>query len=163
MQRYAHFLIILPVFLLDRWTKILVIERLPFRDGIPIFSWFSIVHWHNTGGLFGFMAGNSFGKYMFLLLPIAIIAGLIYYLIAYRLPFWARLGLTLVLSGAIGNMYDRIFYGYVVDFLDVSFRGHHWPAFNVADSAISAGICLWLLTQLCSGRQQPGKSGMYGR
>jgi len=124
------------------------VDRIPFRGELPVFSWFSIVHWHNMGGLFGFLSNHSAGRYVFLIIPIVIMAALGYYLVAYRHSLWSRLGLTLVLSGAIGNMYDRIVFGYVVDFLDVFYRGFHWPAFNVADSAISVGIGLWLFSQL---------------
>jgi signal peptidase II len=158
MQRYAHVFIIVPVFLLDRWTKLLVIDRLPFGDAVPVFSWLSIVHWRNTGGFFGFMAQHEAGKYIFLVVPLIIMAGLAYYLIAYRVPLAARLALTFVLAGAAGNMYDRAFYGYVVDFVDVSYRGYHWPAFNVADSSITFGIGLWLFAHLFDG-----KTGRAGR
>jgi signal peptidase II len=147
MQRYAHLLIILPVFLLDRWTKVLVVDQLANGEIHDVFSWLAMVHWHNKGGLFGFMSQHGAGHVIFLVLPLAIIAGLLYYLIAYRLPLWTRLSLTLVLAGAIGNIYDRISYGYVVDFILVHYRGFEWPAFNVADSSITFGIGLWLYTQ----------------
>ncbi len=148
MQRYAHLFIILPVFILDRWTKLLVVERLPFGSGVEVTSWLSIVHWQNKGGLFGLMAQHSAARYFFLLVPLVIIAGLVYYLIRTRLPVWSRVALTFVLAGAVGNMYDRFFYGYVVDFIDVYYGPHHWPAFNVADMSITFGICLWLAAQL---------------
>jgi signal peptidase II len=147
MQRYAHLLIILPVFLLDRWTKALVLENLAFREDSPVFSWLSIVHWHNTGGFFGLMADHGAGRIIFLFIPLVIIAGLLYYLIAYRGSLISRLSLTFVLAGALGNIYDRIFYGYVVDFIDIFVGSYHWPAFNIADSSITFGICLWLFTQ----------------
>jgi signal peptidase II len=149
LQRYAHLLIVLPVFVLDRWTKVLVVDRMAFGDAFSVFSWLSIVHWQNKGGLFGLMAHHGAGRVTFLLIPLVIIAGLIYYLIAYRPPLLPRLALTFVLAGAIGNLYDRTFCGYVVDFVDVKLYGaYHWPAFNVADSSITFGIALWLLAQL---------------
>ena len=148
MQRYAHLLIILPVFVLDRWTKLLVEERLAHGDAIHVFSWLAIIYGQNRGGLFGFMSQHAAGRVVFLIIPLAIIAGLVYYLVAYRLPLWTRLSLTFVLSGALGNIYDRISNGYVVDFILVHYKGFQWPAFNVADSAITFGIGLWLYTQL---------------
>ncbi len=148
MQRYAHLLIILPVFLLDRWTKSLVEDRLPYGDAVPVFSWLSIVNGRNTGGLYGFMSQHDVGHLIFLIFPFAIIAGLAYYLIFYRPLLWTRLSLTFVLSGAIGNLYDRISRSYVVDFILVHYGRLEWPAFNVADSAITFGIGLWLYTQL---------------
>jgi signal peptidase II len=148
MQRYAHLFIILPVFLLDRWTKALILDHLPFLGSIHVTSWLSIVHWRNKGGLFGLMSQHEAGWYVFLLIPLAIIAGLACYLVAYRLPLWTRLALTFVLAGALGNMYDRILYGYVIDFVDVFYGTYHWPAFNVADMSITFGIGLWLYAQL---------------
>jgi signal peptidase II len=154
LQRYAHLLIILPVFFLDQWTKALVTDHLAFGEVSPVFSWLSIGHWHNTGGLFGVMAGHSAGRVVFLLIPVVIVAGLFYYLIAYRGPLLSRLALTFVLAGALGNLYDRALYGFVVDFIDVSLGTYHWPAFNVADSSITFGIGLWLYAQLfLAGRQ----------
>jgi signal peptidase II len=148
MQRYAHLLIVLPVFLLDRWTKILVADRLADGHAVHVFSWLAIVYGQNRGGLFGLMSRHAAGHVVFLIIPLAIIAALLYYLVAYRLSLWSRLSLTFVLSGAIGNIYDRISCGYVVDFILVHYKGFQWPAFNVADSAITFGIGLWLCTQL---------------
>jgi signal peptidase II len=148
MQRYAHLLIILPVFLLDRWTKLLVVDGLADNEIHPVFSWLAMVHWHNKGGLFGFMSQNQAGHVILLVLPIIIIAALLYYLAAYRLPLWTRLSLTFVLAGAIGNIYDRVSYGYVVDFILVHYGDLQWPAFNVADSSITFGIALWLYALL---------------
>jgi signal peptidase II len=148
MQRYAHLFIILPVFVLDRWTKLLIVERLPFGSGRDVTSWLSIVHWQNKGGLFGLMAQHDAARYFFLLVPLVIIAGLVYYLVRTHLQVWSRVALTFVLAGAVGNMYDRLFYGYVVDFIDVYYGPHHWPAFNVADMSITFGIGLWLAAQL---------------
>ncbi len=78
MQRYAHLLLIPPVFFLDRWTKLLVRDGLPFGGQVRVSSWLSIVHWRNTGGLFGLMSQHEAGRYIFLLIPLAIIAGLAY-------------------------------------------------------------------------------------
>ncbi|HOJ43471.1 MAG TPA: signal peptidase II, partial [Syntrophorhabdaceae bacterium] len=66
----------------------------------------------------------------------------------YRLNFFKTTSLLLILSGAMGNLYDRFSYGYVVDFLDFYYKNHHWPAFNVADISISVGVGLWLFGEL---------------
>jgi signal peptidase II len=158
LQRYAHFLIVLPVFFLDRWTKALVLGNLTFREDFPVFSWLTVVHWHNTGGFFGLMANHGAGRAIFLLLPLVIIVGLLYYLIAYRISLISRLSLTFVLAGALGNLYDRVAYGYVVDFIDVFVGSYHWPAFNVADSSITFGIGVWFFTQIFLAKKQ-GKAG----
>jgi len=148
MQRYAHLFIIPPIFFLDRWTKLLVADDLPFGGSTPVFSWLSIVYWRNTGGLFGLMSKSWVGHYIFLFTPFVIVAGLACSLLFYRPSFWSRLSLTFVLSGALGNMYDRVLHGYVVDFIDVSYGTLHWPAFNVADMSITFGMGLWLYAQL---------------
>ena len=157
MQRYAHLLLIPPVFFLDRWTKLLVQDNLPFGGQLRVYSWLSIVHWRNKGGLFGLMSQHEAGRYIFLLIPIAIIAGLAYYIVAYRLPGWSRYSLAFVLSGALGNIYDRVFGGSVLDFLLFSYKSYYWPAFNVADMSITFGIGLWLYAQLFVKEARPGK------
>ena len=155
MQRYAHLFLIPPIFFLDRWTKFLVRRDLPAGGRIPVFSWLSIVHWHNKGGVFGLMSQSESGRYIFLLIPIVIIAGLAFYLVAGRASGWTRFALAFVLSGALGNMYDRIFDGSVLDFLLVSYKGYYWPAFNAADMSITFGIGLWLYAQLFMKEAQP--------
>ena len=120
-------------------------------DSLHVTSWLSIVHWQNKGGLFGMLSQSDAGRYIFLLVPLAIIAGLAYYLVMRRLPIWTRLSLTFVLSGAVGNMYDRFAYGSVVDFILVSYKTYYWPAFNVADMSITFGIGLWIFAQLFTG------------
>src|SRR5271157_3877497 len=82
MQRYAHLFIIIPVFLLDQWAKRIVVECLAYGRSHDVFSWLSIVHWRNTGGLFGFMSQDASGRLVFLVIPLAVIAGLLYYLVA---------------------------------------------------------------------------------
>jgi signal peptidase II len=148
MRRYLVFLIVPCIFLLDRWTKILIIERLAYLESIDLTPFFSLVHARNFGGAFGLLAGYGFAKYIFLFLPLLIIAVLIYVMLAYRFSIGKRFALALILSGAMGNIYDRLFLGYVTDFLDVYYKNWHWPAFNVADISISTGIGLWLFTEL---------------
>ena len=98
-------------------------------------------------------------------LPLLIIAVLIYMMIAYRVSIGKMFALALILSGAVGNVYERIFLGYVTDFLDFYYQSWHWPAFNVADISISTGIGLWLFVELRemikAGRA--GKTGQAGK
>ncbi len=148
MRRYLVLLIVPCIFALDRWTKVLVIDKLAYLDSIDFTSYFSLVHARNYGGAFGVFAEYGFAKHIFTFLPLLIIAILVYVLFAYRLSTAKMFSLSCILAGAIGNMYDRIFHGYVTDFLDFYLGQHHWPAFNVADIAISTGIGLWLLVEL---------------
>ena len=148
MQRYAQLLIVLLIVVADRWTKALVVERFTFLNSIDITPFLSIVHVRNYGGAFGFLSQHSGATYIFLVFPIVIIAGLIYYLLGYRHTATVRFSLACILGGALGNMYDRLCYGYVTDFIDVYYKRYHWPAFNVADMSISFGIGLWIFAQL---------------
>ena len=148
MQRYAHLLIIPVVFLADRWTKGLIVEHMQYLSSIEVTSFLSIVHARNYGGAFGFLSQHSASAFIFLVFPIIIIAGLVYYLLRYRHPMLVNIALACILAGALGNIYDRLLYGYVTDFIDVYYGNFHWPAFNVADASIPCGIGLWMVTQL---------------
>jgi len=104
--------------------------------------------WRTTEGSFGLLSRYEFARTIFTYLPLLIVTILIVVLIVYRIAFAKRLALVSILAGAVGNIYDRVLYGSVVDFLDFYYGVHHWPAFNVADIAITFGICLWLFLEL---------------
>jgi signal peptidase II len=144
-----HYLIITAVIvLLDLWTKAAVLARIELHQAIPVIpNFFQLVHVRNTGAAFGIGANAESG-----LVPILLNFGAVFFVVAaYALRSSVtdrplQIGLHLILGGAIGNLVDRFRFGYVVDFLDVYVtwggREHHWPAFNVADSAICVGIVL---------------------
>jgi signal peptidase II len=161
MRRYLVFLIIPAIFLLDRWTKLLVVEYIPYRDGISVTPFFNIVHARNYGGAFSILAQFEAARHIFTVLPLLIAAVILYMLIRYRFSLSKNFSLTCIFAGALGNLYDRIRLGYVVDFLDVYYGTYHWPAFNVADTSISVGVGLWLLAELLEYRRTvtAGKSG----
>lgn len=146
---------------LDQWTKALVAAAMPLyssRDIIPGF--FRLVHTRNTGIAFSLFADSAPLIRNGLVPLISVLAvGLVVYLLWNNKTTLGitHFGLCLILAGAVGNLYDRAMYGYVVDFLDFYVRGYHWPAFNVADSCITVGACLVLLDSLRSpaqGRQE---------
>jgi signal peptidase II len=153
MQKYAYLLIIPLIFAADRWTKVLIVEHLRYLASLEVTPFLSIVHVRNYGGAFGFLSQHGASTYIFLVFPIIIIAGLIYYLLRYQHPAAVQFSLACILAGAMGNVYDRVLDGYVTDFIDVYYGSFHWPAFNIADMSISVGIGLWLFTQVF------GKSG----
>jgi len=131
----------------DQLTKLMVIDNLTYLQRIPILPVLDLVHLHNTGAAFSFLAGASgWQNWMFAGIAI-VVSGVIFWWLV-NLPEGGRrvlsLGLALVLGGAIGNLIDRILYGYVVDF--ILFYYHEWsyPAFNIADSAITCGVALIL-------------------
>jgi len=148
MRKYAVLSVVPLVFFLDRLTKVLIIKNIGLHEGIDATSFFSIVHARNFGGVFGFLHGHQYAQYIFTFLPILIACALAYVIIAYQFSFAKRLALAFIFAGALGNIYDRIAYGNVVDFLDFSYKTYHWPAFNVADISISVGIGLWLYLEL---------------
>jgi len=138
------------VLALDQITKLAVIDRLTaYVDVIPLTRFFNLVHVHNTGAAFSLFADQPGWQRGFFVTVALVAAGIILYLLrktAGRRLFSAAL--ALILGGAIGNVIDRIFYGHVIDFLDVYVGAWHWPAFNVADSAITVGSVLLIFDGL---------------
>jgi signal peptidase II len=149
VKRLHYLALSAAVILLDLWTKWLVVARIDLHEAVPVIpDFFQIVHVRNTGAAFGIGANASSKVVPLLLNAGAIGVFCVVVLYALRSAITDRLlqtGLHLILGGAIGNLLDRFRFGYVVDFLDVYVRNHHWPAFNVADSAICVGIGLLFL------------------
>jgi signal peptidase II len=132
----------------DQITKSMVLDSMPLFRSIPVIpGFFNLTHIHNPGGAFGFLSGqNSQLQRLLFLLVSSLAIGLILYFYV-KTPRSFRLlsfGLALVFSGAVGNLIDRIRMGKVVDFLDFYIGDLHWPAFNVADSAVSIGMLIFL-------------------
>ena len=152
MRRYAFLALIPVIFALDRVTKYLIMQDLPILGEIKINSFFSIVHVRNLGGVFGILNQGGYARYVFLIIPTLVAAVLVYVLIRYTMSNARTLALSLILAGALGNIYDRFFYGSVVDFLDFYYGHHHWPAFNVADIAVSVGIGLIVYLEIIMGK-----------
>lgn len=156
MRKYALLALVPFVFFLDRLTKVLIIKNLALFENIGITSFFSLVHVRNLGGAFSFLHDYRYAQYVFTILPIIIAAVLLYVILTYTFPMAKTLSLTLILAGALGNIYDRISYGNVVDFLDFYYSTYHWPAFNVADISVSCGIGLWIYAELFHTKKEPG-------
>jgi signal peptidase II len=131
----------------DQLTKLMVVDSLTYLQRIPILPVLDLVRLHNTGAAFSFLAGAS-GWQNWLFTGVAVVVSGVIFWWLMKLPAGGRrvlsLGLALVLGGAIGNLIDRVQYGYVVDF--ILFYYHEWsyPAFNIADSAITCGVALIL-------------------
>ncbi len=149
MKRIHYLVISLLVLVLDVWTKWLVATHISLHETISLVpNLFEIVHVRNTGAAFG-IGANSDSQLVPLLLNAGALA-VFFVVVVYAIRTAVtdrvlQVGLHLILGGAIGNLLDRFRLGYVVDFLDVYIRDHHWPAFNVADSAICIGIALLFL------------------
>ena len=146
-------LLLVGVFALDLATKTLVRARMPLGQEIPLLPFFSLTHVQNTGIAFGlFQNRNPF----LIIVGVAVMAGLVRFAIRlYREDPVSGCLIGMILGGALGNMLDRALRGQVTDFLDFFVGAHHWPIFNVADSAICVGVTLLLLRNLFSKKPAP--------
>ena len=137
------------VVLLDQITKIAITQAFTYGESHPITSFFNLVLVYNKGAAFSFLANQGgWQRYFFTAIGIAAALFIIYLLKKHagqRLFCWA---LALILGGAVGNVIDRLMYGHVIDFLDFHVNNWHWPAFNVADSAIFVGAALFIIDEL---------------
>jgi signal peptidase II len=152
--RAVYGLIVATIVIFDQITKWLVDRSMKLHESIEIVSGLvSLTYVRNRGAAFGILsdADLPYQSGLFVAVSVAALVAIAVY--ALRLPPASRLpqtALALVMGGAIGNLIDRALFGYVIDFVDVYWRQHHWPAFNVADSAISVGVCLLVLDILRS-------------
>lgn len=141
-------LIALVVVLLDQASKVWAEQVLAYGRPVEIFGWFNLTLVYNRGAAFSFLSeAGGWQRGFFIVIGLIAVAILLGWL--RRLPpreRWQGLGLALILGGAVGNLIDRARHGYVVDFIDWHYAGWHWPTFNLADSAITAGVVLLLLT-----------------
>jgi signal peptidase II len=145
-------LIALAVLLLDRITKWAIAQTIPLEDVVNIIpSFFRLTHLENTGAAFSLFADSPspFRTALLIAFSVAALAVVSILLWKDRSVFHSgTLALSLILGGAIGNLWDRLFYGKVTDFLDFYIGVHHWPPFNVADSAIVVGALLLFMRML---------------
>ena len=146
--------IALAIIVLDQLTKSLVLGAFRLHDSHVVTPFFNLVRVHNTGAAFSFLAGATGWQRWFFVALGAVAAVFIVWLLrrhgGQRLFGWA---LALILGGAVGNMVDRLLHGYVVDFIQVHWRGWYFPSFNVADSAITVGAGLLMLDELLRVRR----------
>lgn len=134
------------VIALDLYTKHLIQATFAYGDMLTITSFFDLVRYHNQGAAFSFLAdAGGWQKWFFSGISVVAAIVITYLIQKHRTEKLFCMGLALVLGGAIGNLYDRVTLGYVVDFLNFHYQDLYWPAFNVADSAICVGVGLLLL------------------
>ena len=144
----------LVIFLLDQLTKIAIVGAFQLGESLPITSFFNLVRVHNAGAAFSFLAdAGGWQRWFFTGLGTVAALVMVYLLRTHAgqtLFCWA---LSLLLGGAVGNVVDRVLYSHVIDFLDFYYGSWHFPAFNVADSAITMGACLLILDELLRVRR----------
>ncbi len=137
------------IIVLDQWTKLHVMETMRLHESIPVIpNLFSITYIRNPGAAFGFLSSSSSSfRFVFFGITSVFALGLLGTILV-RMPaeeWMGQLSVAGILGGAIGNLLDRLRYGEVIDFLDFYVNGYHWPAFNIADSAITVGVCFLIL------------------
>jgi len=134
------------VFGLDLYTKHLIQNAFEYAEHLKITSFFDLVRYHNEGAAFSFLSNaGGWQKWFFSGISMIAILVITYLIKKHQSQKLFCLGLALLLVGAIGNLYDRLTLGYVVDFLSFHVNDWFWPAFNVADSAICVGVALLLI------------------
>ena len=147
----------LAIIALDLVTKAFAVQYLPYGTPVKIFSFFNLTLVYNYGAAFSFLNNAATFWQVILLSSVTLV---IMVLIFFWLLKLSRnknglaLALCLILGGAAGNLYDRIVHGYVVDFLDFHIQNYHWPAFNIADSAICIGVVLIVFFNFSSPREK---------
>lgn len=142
------------VLVVDQLTKLWVSAALRLYEEVVLLPFLNVTLVHNTGAAFSFLSSASgWQRWFFILLALAVSAAIVVWLRRIgREQRWVPAGLALILGGALGNVWDRLAYGHVVDFIDVHYGGWHWPAFNAADSAITVGAAILILDALWSPR-----------
>ncbi len=153
-QRQRIFIWSLLVILLDWITKKIAVATLVYHEPqvvIPLLNWTLV---YNKGAAFSFLANHA-GWQRWFLSAVAVVAIALFYRWCDALPDkekWQRWAIAWVIGGALGNLIDRLRLGYVIDFIDVHWHQHHWPAFNIADSAIFIGLVV-LLASICTSKK----------
>ncbi|NKB37808.1 MAG: lipoprotein signal peptidase [Gammaproteobacteria bacterium] len=144
------------VIICDQITKNIATEKLLYYQSVEVVPGLNMTLVHNTGAAFSFLSqAGGWQRWFFIVLTSTISLGLVYWL--YTLPrqkVWLAAALSLVLGGALGNLWDRVKLGYVIDFIDVYYQSWHWPAFNVADSCICIGAGMLIVDAIWFDRAE---------
>lgn len=148
--------IALVVIVADQLTKAMIESRFELYEVLEVWPVFDLTRLHNPGAAFSLLAtASGWQRWFFIALGTGVSIGIVFWLrsLPYRTPFWLPLGLVLVMGGALGNVIDRVRFGYVIDFLHFHWKGAYFPAFNVADTAITIGAGLLILDAVLEGRR----------
>ena len=154
--RYRILLVVsVLVLVLDQFTKLYIDRSMALHSSIPVIeNFFSITYLRNKGAAFGILANSAYRLPFFLM--VSAVAVCVIIVVIKKLREDQRLAaasLSLIFSGALGNLIDRVRMGEVIDFLDAHWYDHHWPAFNVADSAICVGVFLLAIDMFLEERR----------
>ncbi|MBL4781329.1 MAG: lipoprotein signal peptidase [Porticoccaceae bacterium] len=150
-----YYVLALLLLVLDLWTKALATEHLIYAEPVVLTNFFNLTLLHNPGAAFSFLS-TAGGWQHWLFGGIASIISVVLVAWIYRAPATALLlkfSLALILAGALGNLWDRVTLGYVVDFIQWHYKDYYWPAFNIADAAISVGAVAMVIDSFRSSRR----------
>jgi signal peptidase II len=144
----------LVILIADQFTKVLIVGSYQLGDSTMVTQFFNVVRVHNSGAAFSFLAGaGGWQRWFFTVIGVGAALIILWLLKSHAGQKLFSFALACILGGAIGNVIDRLLYGYVVDFLDFHGLGWHFPAFNIADSAISIGAACLILDELLRVRR----------
>ena len=148
-------LVALATIILDQLSKLWVFNSFAPGEVVAVTSFFNLVLVFNPGAAFSFLADHAgWQRWFFSLIALGISGWIVWQLRQMRSCSWLAIGLALIMGGALGNLIDRLWLGMVIDFIDIHAGGWHWPAFNIADSAVCVGAVLYVFFQ----KQLPQKS-----
>ena len=146
------------VVIADLLSKSMASSMLEYANPVPVLPSFNLTLLHNTGAAFSFLAAaGGWQRWFFVGLAVVVSIALVKWLSTLKNDRWLAIAIALILGGALGNLYDRITLGYVVDFLHFYWRDYHFPAFNLADTAISIGAAMMIL-DLFRSKPEEGSS-----
>ena len=147
MKKHIWIFITILVFALDRVTKILVMNYLPLEEPINILPMFNLFLTFNTGAAFSFLEqADGWQEWLFKAIAVGVSVSLIIWQFKITTKhLWLKTALALIIGGTLGNLYDRVIFHKVIDFLDFYFRQWHYPIFNIADSAICVGAIMLII------------------
>ena len=146
MPHFLRYSIVIVIVVLDQITKIWADRALEMYEQVHIFSWFNITKAYNYGAAFSFLDTPG-GWQRWFFTGISLVVSIVLCVWLYRMTIrekWLSLSIAFILGGAVGNLIDRMYYGYVVDFIQVHWNESYFPSFNIADAAISCGTVLLL-------------------
>jgi signal peptidase II len=146
--KIKYFIIAIVIIAVDLYSKHYANTHLNFAQPYERTSFFNLTLLYNYGAAFSFLSNDQTSWQLIMFACISLIAAIVLIVMIIRQPTTAKLNLisfSMILGGALGNFYDRAFRGFVIDFLDFHISDYHWPAFNVADSAITCGVILLVL------------------
>jgi len=160
-------MLILLVVVLDQVSKFWIVSSFAMYESLPVVpGFFSLTYLTNTGAAFGMLAGSPTWWRQAFFIGVALVALVVIGFMYRRMrsdSAWYQVALAFIAGGAIGNLIDRVRLGSVVDFLDVYVGTHHWPAFNVADSAITVGVAIFLVMSIFFDSGAEGRAQKQGQ